>query len=586
MKKRTKTIWERVVVLFCALALFLCGLAVPVSAEEGKKLFALPEDGRIQKITLRYLKDSDPDWVITDAGQIGEIIKRLNDFQYTRTLTIDSTTSRYDYIDSEYRLILEANPAKGFQEQEMEFSYNYLRVGNVCYYTEAKGCFNDWEDLANGTTGHFAQYADLELPEYWPYSPTWGKPFRVPLAGGLLFCSAWKSSELGDHVVIFEARGLKGDVVIPETIRGMPVTTILSRYDHTTMGQHYFAFALCDDITSLTLPASLVEISSGEYTLGGKNVREIVFSGDGPQDLSLGTEGFPVLAGAEKIERLVLPKKVRSFILPDFTNLKEIVLSPENPYFVKDGSGIIYNKDKTKLVTAAENAANRREITLPGTVKEIETGGLSGCVNLQRIYGGAHVKKMQSDELDACTDLNPFEDTYGRWHEEYAKWAFQNDLFAGITPFTFGPDQKMTRGMFAAVLYRLEGEPKISGNAPFADVRNDAYYTQAVNWAAQEGIVYGTTDKTFSPEKSLTREQMVSILYRYAEKKGEKYNTALWGDLAAFTDSGKITAYAKDAFNWAVGAGIVSGKGDGTLDPQGTATRAEVAAVLKNLVEK
>ncbi len=134
----------------------------------------------------------------------------------------------------------------------------------------------------------------------------------------------------------------------------------------------------------------------------------------------------------------------------------------------------------------------------------------------------------------------------------------------------------MTRGMLAAVLWRMAGEPEPPENRddPFVDVDAEQYYASAVYWARENGILYGVGQNRFAPEEPVTREQLATVLYRYAGSP----ETA--GELEGFADAGKVSSYARNAVEWAVERKILAGKGNGVLDPRGSATRAEVAAVL------
>lgn len=133
----------------------------------------------------------------------------------------------------------------------------------------------------------------------------------------------------------------------------------------------------------------------------------------------------------------------------------------------------------------------------------------------------------------------------------------------------------MSRAMLVTVLYRLSGEPAVSQDSGFADVASDAYYADAVSWAVGEGIVTNTSQPTFSPDESVTREQMAVLLYRCA---GEP-STA--GDLSAYADAESISDYAAEAMSWCVENGILNGTDGGRLAPADSATRAETAAVLQ-----
>lgn len=164
------------------------------------------------------------------------------------------------------------------------------------------------------------------------------------------------------------------------------------------------------------------------------------------------------------------------------------------------------------------------------------------------------------------------------WYREAVCYAKDNGLFQGVSYSTFEPDSPMTRAMLATVLYRMEGSPAVSGETSFADVKASSWYGSAVRWAAENGIVKGMSATSFAPDANITREQMATMLERYHSYKGEA--TAATGDLAGFADWKMISAYADTALSWAVGCGLMNGKGSNRLDPGGRASRAEVATIL------
>lgn len=174
------------------------------------------------------------------------------------------------------------------------------------------------------------------------------------------------------------------------------------------------------------------------------------------------------------------------------------------------------------------------------------------------------------------------------WYYEAVQYTSEHGLFQGITETKFGPHITMTRGMLVTVLYRLEGEPAVDGQTqPFTDVDAGRYYGDAITWAANSGVVNGVTDTRFAPEAAVTREQMVTVLYRYAGLEGADVTAK--ADLESFPDHDQVKPYARDAFSWAVGAGIIQGNSNGgvtTLSPRNSATRAQVAAVLMRYLEQ
>lgn len=177
---------------------------------------------------------------------------------------------------------------------------------------------------------------------------------------------------------------------------------------------------------------------------------------------------------------------------------------------------------------------------------------------------------------------NPFADVAeDAWYYDAVRYVNENGLMAGTSANTFAPDLTTTRGMIVTTLYRLEGSPNIEDEIwgyPFQDVDADAYYATAVYWARMNGIVAGYSDKRFGPNDTITREQMATILYRYAQYKG--YDTTDKADLSKYTDAAQVGSYAVEAIRWANAEGLVSGTSATTLTPKGSATRAQVAVIL------
>ena len=151
-------------------------------------------------------------------------------------------------------------------------------------------------------------------------------------------------------------------------------------------------------------------------------------------------------------------------------------------------------------------------------------------------------------------------------------------LMNGVTSKAFGPNVTTTRGMLVTVLHRMAGEPAASASAGFADVAAGSYCAAAVDWAYEAGITSGASSTGFAPNSALTREQAVTLLCNYAKAQGLDVSAA--ADLSGYPDASAVSAFSQDAVAWAVDAGLLTGTGAGTLNPQGTATRAELAALL------
>jgi len=164
------------------------------------------------------------------------------------------------------------------------------------------------------------------------------------------------------------------------------------------------------------------------------------------------------------------------------------------------------------------------------------------------------------------------------WYYEAVKFVNENGLMNGVAEEEFAPEMLLTRAMIVTVLYRVEGEPAVNRSIPFADIDMGAYYANAVIWAHQNGIVNGISETHFAPDVNITREQMVAIIFRYAQYKGVDILTL--EENLGFADAHEISEYAISALNWAVGNGIIKGRAGNKVHPTDTATRAEVATIF------
>ena len=178
----------------------------------------------------------------------------------------------------------------------------------------------------------------------------------------------------------------------------------------------------------------------------------------------------------------------------------------------------------------------------------------------------------------------PFTDvTEGDWFYDAVRYAYETGLMDGVGDSLFAPNSETTRAQLATILYRLEGEPEVSGTSGFTDVEAGTWYTDAVAWAAANGIVNGVSETEFAPGKDITREQLATILFRYAEAKG--YDVSARADLSAYPDADQIQSYAAESVAWAVAEGLIQGFEDNTLRPAGNATRAQIATILMRFCE-
>ena len=214
-------------------------------------------------------------------------------------------------------------------------------------------------------------------------------------------------------------------------------------------------------------------------------------------------------------------------------------------------------------------------------VKDVKVNGKS--VGAVTTYTVDKLTVSTRIEVTFTNGKLPFTDVReSDWFYEDVAFAYENGLFAGTSDTTFSPNASMTRAMLVTVLYRLEGQPAVNGRSGFSDVQYNGYYEDAVTWAADNGIVNGISTSTFSPNANVTREQMAAILYRYAQYK--KYNTAASSSLNSFSDHTSVSSYAVASLQWSVAEKLVNGS-NGKLMPTGNASRAQVAAILHRFAE-
>ena len=231
-----------------------------------------------------------------------------------------------------------------------------------------------------------------------------------------------------------------------------------------------------------------------------------------------------------------------------------------------------------------DNTAIKAEIPVdcgPGTVAVVVSGGSSTTVRKSFADGSGQYMNVPLDgsaTVIFVDNSKTFSDVPGTsWAADAVAFASAHELMNGVTATSFSPDTSMTRGMLAVVLHNLEGNPSAVYTGTFTDVGSGDWYAQAVQWAADSGIIGGVGNGAFAPNASITREQLVVMLYRYAGMPASN------GSLSGFSDSARVSNWAQQAMAWAVSNGIVKGS-NGALNPQGSATRAEVAQMLMNFV--
>jgi len=242
------------------------------------------------------------------------------------------------------------------------------------------------------------------------------------------------------------------------------------------------------------------------------------------------------------------------------------------------------------LYVTSQNQINQGDALLLGVLSAgsaFKVLSASGVKLLDLEAGSTRELSYATVSVGAAATALPFTDVKEKdWFYNEVAYVYANQLMNGTGNNLFSPGGTTTRGMIVTILWRMEGEPVVNYLMPFTDVPA-SWYTEAVRWASSEKIVNGYTDKTFRPNAPITREQMATILYNYASYKG--YDVSGRANLSAqFPDAGKVSGYAAVPLAWANHAKLINGVANGgttILQPQGSATRAQVAAILMRFRE-
>ena len=273
--------------------------------------------------------------------------------------------------------------------------------------------------------------------------------------------------------------------------------------------------------------------------------------------------------------------------------------------------------------SAFRDCAALREVVIPESVKTIGERAFSGCISLKHVYFMGDLPEigwLSFADSNAISDFaaipgivfyyregtsgwgpTVFDQTLSyptavwttapytdaspdSWYASAVRYTYDNGLMNGTGEYSFEPESSMTRAMLVTVLWRYAGQPQAAAN-PFTDVPGGEWYTQAVAWAAENGVVNGIGGGKFDPNGRVTREQAAAILFRYAAKSG--FDTSARGNLDQYPDRGDVSGYAVEPLSWAVAEGLIKGTDNGNgilLDPQGNATRAQVATIIMRFI--
>ena len=300
------------------------------------------------------------------------------------------------------------------------------------------------------------------------------------------------------------------------------------------------------------------QVCGAEATAVAPGTYEVRTAGRGTM---LASESVVVVVNAYED---AMPPAVTNYLIKA-TAGKGGTISPSGSVWVPDGVNKTFTIKANEGYVIADVVVDGKSV---GAVSEYTFKQVSAKHTIEVLFEAAEGGETGTGFADVPS---------GAWYAEAVKYVTGQGLMNGTSANTFSPVLSMSRSMLVTVLYRLAGEPD-AGECSFTDVADGSWYTDAVAWAAANGIVTGTTETTFAPDTAITRESLAVILYRYAAMKEQAQGKA--GDLTAFADGASVSDWAVDAMAWAVGQGILTGKSGNTLDPQGTATRAEVATIL------
>lgn len=486
---------------------------------------------------------------------------------------------RYCYLHNGYYYVIDGVDSWGFRNIVIE---NVTSKGNLCYVRAADAVGKYYsvveaktlEGTTYWTLHYFAHGTQDYIPSGLPDDFDLGLAVLPP---DILFagkCGTASTYTMNRDILAISGTGEIADgffssvsaksVVIDEGITTIGIGTFEGNWDT----ERY----LC--LNDVTIPTSVTDIKCRAF-YDCRNLTDVYYSGTKEQwqKISIGEYNEPLLNATIHFAEQSKPSTSTPIPAPSPTPTPTPTPAPE--------PAPTPTKPITKTDTAA-NGAITTTTTWPDGKTSVKTQTPQGDTKLVVANSaGATVASISIPGNPGPS--KQFTDVQSGWYKESIDKATALGLFSGTGANTFSPNAPMTRGMIATVLYRLSGEVGYGlGTGNFSDVKSGSWYKNAVDWAQATGVVTGT-GSGFEPGKDVTREQLVTMLYRYAQLIGADSGNST--NVASFSDSGNVSIYAQEAMRWAVAEGFISGVGNNRLDPKGNATRAQVAAILTRFVD-
>ena len=278
----------------------------------------------------------------------------------------------------------------------------------------------------------------------------------------------------------------------------------------------------------------------------------------------------------EEIRPIQAPLTVDPASLAEYGELPPIKVTLPPAYYDKDGDGKVAPGERPKVEI---------QVSIGGTGVIVAEVGPDGILTIRKdCYEGSVIVPVNgSCQLVVLDNAKSFTDVAaGAWYGEYVTFVTAREIFNGVGGGAFAPDAAMSRAMLAQVLYNFALGAQAGDGTVFSDVTAEDWFNAAVGWAYETGVFDGLGDGSFGPLEEVSRQDLATVLFRFAEAMG--YDVSERAGLGAFPDADDVADYAKEAMEWAVAVGLIKGLDDGTLAPRGSATRAQVAAVMTRFV--